>query len=69
MTEKYFDFELVEERQIEELNTRGRLYRHKKTGAQFLSLSNDDENKVFAITFRTTLKTLPVWRIFWNTPF
>ena len=46
------DFELIDERGIPELDTRGRLYRHR-TGAELLSLSNDDENKVFGITFRT----------------
>ena len=46
------DFELVEERTISELNTLGRLYRHR-TGAQLLSMVNEDENKVFGITFRT----------------
>lgn len=29
------------------------LYRHKKSGAELLSVSNDDDNKVFGITFRT----------------
>lgn len=46
-------FELVGEEQIEEINTVARRYRHVKTGADLLSLSNDDENKVFGITFRT----------------
>ncbi|RME45674.1 MAG: peptidase M16 [Caldilineae bacterium] len=46
-------FELLKDEQIPELNTRARLYRHVKTGAQLLSLENDDENKVFGITFRT----------------
>ena len=46
------DFELIDERDLSELDTRGRLYRHR-TGAELLSLSNDDENKVFGITFRT----------------
>ena len=46
------DFELIDEREIAELNTRGQLYRHR-TGAELLSLENDDENKVFGITFRT----------------
>ena len=46
-------FEIVDDRQIPELNTRARYYRHLKTGARLLSLSNDDENKVFGITFRT----------------
>lgn len=43
-------FELIKE---EEINSIARLYRHKNTGARILSLSNDDENKVFGITFRT----------------
>jgi presequence protease len=46
-------FELIEDRQIPELNTRARYYRHLKTGARLLSLSNDDDNKVFGISFRT----------------
>ncbi len=46
-------FELLEERDIPELNVHARLWRHQKTGAQLLSLENDDENKVFGITFRT----------------
>jgi presequence protease len=46
-------FTLVETREIPELNTLARLYRHEKTGAELLSLENEDENKVFGITFRT----------------
>ncbi len=52
MTNSY-GFELIRTQDIPELNTRGRLYRHVKTGAELLSLENDDENKVFGITFRT----------------
>lgn len=29
------------------------LFRHKKSGAELLSVANDDDNKVFGITFRT----------------
>ena len=46
-------FELIREETIAELNTRARLWRHAKTGAQLLSLENDDENKSFGINFRT----------------
>ncbi len=46
-------FELIREQHIPELNTHGRLYRHLQTGAELLSLENNDENKVFGITFRT----------------
>jgi Zn-dependent M16 (insulinase) family peptidase len=47
-------FELLKVQEIPELNTDGKLYRHIKTGAEVLSLTNDDENKVFGINFRTT---------------
>ncbi len=46
-------FELIREMDIPEVNSKARLYRHQKTGAELLSLENDDENKVFGITFRT----------------
>ncbi len=46
-------FYLLQEREIPELKTKAQLYRHQKTGAELLSLQNDDENKVFNITFCT----------------
>src|SRR6266498_1447208 len=46
-------FELLHQQDIPELNSKVQLYRHVKTGAELLSLQNDDENKVFGITFRT----------------
>jgi Zn-dependent M16 (insulinase) family peptidase len=46
-------FELLKDVTISELRTQARLYRHVKTGAELLSLINNDENKVFGITFRT----------------
>ncbi len=49
-------FNLVKEQLIPELNALAQLYVHKRTGARLLSIVNDDENKVFGITFRTTPK-------------
>ncbi|MCI0691852.1 insulinase family protein [candidate division KSB1 bacterium] len=46
-------FELIRQQEIPELKTTASLFRHLKTGAELLSLENDDENKVFGITFRT----------------
>jgi presequence protease len=46
-------FELLRERDIPEINSKARLFRHVKTGAELLSLENEDENKVFGITFCT----------------
>lgn len=47
------NYELIEQRQIADLNSEGFILRHKKTGARVVLLSNDDENKVFHIAFRT----------------
>ncbi len=47
------DFERVREQDVPEMNIRAELFRHVKTGAEILSLMNDDENKVFGISFRT----------------
>ena len=46
-------FELLREQILTELNLTARYYHHAKTGAELLSLVNDDENKVFGATFRT----------------
>lgn len=46
-------YEVIEQRTIEELKCESCLLRHKKTGARVALLSNDDENKVFYIGFRT----------------
>ncbi len=46
-------FVLEYEQVIPELNTLARYYHHIRTGAQLLSLINEDQNKVFGITFRT----------------
>ncbi len=48
-----YGFELEKEQNIKELKINAQVYRHIKTGAQVLSLTNDDENKVFGVTFRT----------------
>ena len=46
-------YELIEKHQIAELDSVGYLLKHKKSGARIALLSNDDENKVFTIGFRT----------------
>lgn len=46
-------YELIEKREIEELNSTGYYLKHRKTGAKICLLSNDDPNKVFYIGFRT----------------
>ncbi|KAL0334846.1 UNVERIFIED_CONTAM: Presequence protease 1, chloroplastic/mitochondrial [Sesamum radiatum] len=49
-------FEKVSDEFIEECKSRAVLYKHKKTGAEVMSVSNEDENKVFGIVFRTPPK-------------
>lgn len=46
-------YEIIEKREIGDLRSVGCLLRHKKSGARVALLSNDDENKVFYIGFRT----------------
>ena len=46
-------YEIIEQHRISELDAQACLLRHKKTGARIALLSNDDENKVFYIGFRT----------------
>ena len=46
-------YQILNEKHVKELNSEGILLEHKKTGARVFLLSNDDENKVFYIGFRT----------------
>ncbi len=46
-------YELIEERDLTDHNSDGFVLRHKKTGARVAIISNDDDNKVFCIGFRT----------------
>ncbi|MGI6117151.1 MAG: insulinase family protein [Bilifractor sp.] len=46
-------YELIRREDIPDVHAEGYLLRHKKSGARVALLSNDDENKVFNIAFRT----------------
>ncbi len=46
-------YELIKEEGIGELNSQAYILEHKKSGARIFLLSNDDENKVFTVGFRT----------------
>jgi hypothetical protein len=46
-------FELVRGETVDEYGALCGLYRHKRTGAELLSVIADEPNKVFGITFRT----------------
>lgn len=49
----YSGFRLIEEKNIKEVNGIGRLFIHEKSGAKLYNIENDDDNKVFSISFRT----------------
>src|SRR5690554_5784233 len=49
----YHGFKLIEESEIKELQSIGRVFLHEKSGARLLHLDNEDNNKVFSIGFRT----------------
>ncbi|QSX08677.1 insulinase family protein [Alkalibacter rhizosphaerae] len=51
--QRYEGFVLISKNWIEENRSTGFLFEHEKTGARLFYLSNDDENKVFSITFKT----------------
>lgn len=53
---KNFGFELVWEQNIPELQSIAKLWHHKQSGAELLSFTNSDENKVFGVSFRTPPK-------------
>ena len=56
MQQKIMDkYELLEGRELSELNSKGYYFKHKKSGARVVALSNDDNNKVFSIGFRTPI--------------
>jgi presequence protease len=46
-------FELLHEQAVAEASSTARFYRHARTGAELLSLANEDLHKVFGITLRT----------------
>lgn len=49
-------YTVIEKREIKDLNSVSYLLKHNKTGARVALLSNDDDNKVFYIGFRTPPK-------------
>ena len=46
-------YELILEEYLDDVNGLGRMLIHKKTGARVALISNEDDNKVFSIGFRT----------------
>lgn len=47
------EYEILNEHRVEDVQSDGFILRHKKSGARIAILSNNDDNKVFYIGFRT----------------
>lgn len=56
LNKTYSGFRLVKEKKVKEINSTLRLFEHLKSGARLLNVENDDDNKVFSISFRTPPK-------------
>lgn len=47
------NYELIQEKYLDDFKSEGYLLKHAKSGARVLLMVNDDENKVFTVGFRT----------------
>ena len=63
-------YQVIQQRDIQEMNSKGWVLEHKQTGARVFLMENDDENKVFSIGFRTPSgRQVPDCPTFWNTAY
>ena len=46
-------YDLISTEELKDINSKGYLLKHKKTGARVVCIDNDDDNKVFYVGFRT----------------
>lgn len=53
INETVHGFRLVRKTHVEEISSEAFVFEHEKSGARLFFLQNDDDNKVFSITFRT----------------
>ena len=49
----YRGFRLLERKTVAEINSEAHIFEHEWSGARLLLMANDDDNKVFSVTFRT----------------
>lgn len=50
---RHSEYTLMEERELKDINSKGYVLRHNKSGARIILVENDDNNKTFSIGFRT----------------
>lgn len=60
-------YRVSEEMYVEEMDSRAMVLEHIKSGARIFLMSNEDENKVFYIGFRTPPDDSTGLPIYWNT--
>lgn len=53
LNKTYNGFKLLKTKDLKDINSTGMIFEHEKTGAKLLFIKNDDDNKVFSISFRT----------------
>ena len=46
-------YEILMQKELTDIKSEGMLLKHKKSGARILLVSNEDDNKVFSVAFRT----------------
>lgn len=54
--EVYHGFKFLKEEDINEIKSKALMFEHIKSGAKLIHLDNDEDNKVFSISFRTPPK-------------
>ena len=59
----YYGFKLIEEKNIEEIEGKGRIFEHLQSGARLIQLETPDTNKVFTCLLRLYQKIIAGLRI------
>ncbi len=49
----YKNYEIIKQEELKDISSKGTLLKHIKSGAKIVLVENDDNNKVFSISFRT----------------
>lgn len=50
------NYKIIQEKMLDDINSKGFLLKHIKTGAKVVLISNDDNNKTFLVGFRTPVE-------------
>lgn len=51
INKEYSGFKLIQQQDVKDVSSVGRVFIHEKSGAVLVSLENSDDNKVFSISF------------------